>query len=144
MSEQEPKLQQALEGLDAHKRETLTRLIRGSAFVAPVVASFAMQGISIQPAHAQPGSSSNMTGPGPIGPPPSDRRLKRDIDRIGTHPGGFGIYRFRYLWSETRYIGVIAQEVQEKMPEAVCTGPGGFLGVNYDALGMAMIPETVH
>jgi hypothetical protein len=60
MSEQDPKLNEALDGLDQGKRETLTRLIRGGAFVAPVVASFAMQGISIRPAHAQPGSSSNI------------------------------------------------------------------------------------
>jgi len=54
----DPHVEEALEGLDKGKRETLTRLIRGSAFVAPVVASFAMQGLAINPADAQsPGSS---------------------------------------------------------------------------------------
>ena len=64
MSEQEPqdpKVDEALDGLDQGKREILIRLIRGTAFVAPVVAAFAMQGISIRPAHASPGSSSNVT-----------------------------------------------------------------------------------
>jgi hypothetical protein len=56
---QDPNLREALDGLDAGKRETLTRLISGSAFVAPVVAAFAMQGLSIRAADAQtPGSSS--------------------------------------------------------------------------------------
>ena len=63
MSEQNPKVDEALEGLDQGRREALIRLVRGGAFVAPVVAAFAMQGISIRPAHAQPGSSSNATIP---------------------------------------------------------------------------------
>jgi hypothetical protein len=49
----------ALEGLDQGKRETLTRLAKGSAFAAPLVVAFAMQGISIRPADAQVASSSN-------------------------------------------------------------------------------------
>ena len=53
----------ALEGLDQNKRATLTRLITGSTFVAPIVASFAMQGMSIRPAHAIPSSSSNARAP---------------------------------------------------------------------------------
>jgi hypothetical protein len=57
MSEENPKLTEALEGLDHGRRETLIRLVRGSAFVVPVVAAFAMQGISINPAHATVGSS---------------------------------------------------------------------------------------
>jgi len=59
VAEQSTKNNEALEGLDQGKRETLGRLITGSAFVAPVVASFAMQGMSIRPAHALPSSSSN-------------------------------------------------------------------------------------
>ena len=66
MAEQDPNVREALDGLDQGKRETLTRLIGGSAFVAPVVASFAMQGLAIRPAEAQPGASalgSNVTRP---------------------------------------------------------------------------------
>lgn len=134
MADQDPKIHQALDGLDQGKRETLTRLISGSAFVAPVVASFAMQGLAIQPAEA--GSSaggSNAT---------SDVRLKREISRIGTHSMGFGIYRFKYLWSDTVYVGALAQEVLEKAPHAVTAGPGNFLAVDYGALGMEMTREV--
>ena len=70
MTEQNPNLETALEGLDQNKRRTLMRLIGGSAFAAPVVASFAMQGMSIRPADASGASSK------------SDLRLKRDVVRI--------------------------------------------------------------
>jgi hypothetical protein len=135
MAEQDPQADEALEGLDQGKRETLTRLITGTAFVAPIVAGFAMQGLAIRPAHAQVGSSSNISVP-------SDVRLKRDIARVGTHSMGFGIYRFKYLWNDTTYVGVLAQEVLEKAPHAVVAGPGDFLAVNYAALGLEMTQEV--
>ncbi len=52
MTKNDSKTNEALEGLDTSKRETLSRLATGAAFVAPVVASFAMEGVSIRPAHA--------------------------------------------------------------------------------------------
>jgi hypothetical protein len=138
MAKQDPKIDEALDGLDEGKRGTLSKLIKGGAFVAPIVASFAMQGLSIRPADAQvPGASvfnPNATY--------SDRRLKRDIARVGTHDMGFGVYRFKYLWSDLAYVGVLAQEVLEKAPDAVTTGPGGFLAVDYAALGMRMTRDT--
>ena len=136
MAEQDRNIRDALEGLDESKRETLTRLIGGSAFVAPVVASFAMQGLAIRPAEAQAGSSGR--GAGGSNTTVSDARLKREISRIGTHPLGLGIYRFKYLWSDTAYLGVLAQEVVEKAPHAVTAGPGNYLAVDYPALGMQM------
>jgi hypothetical protein len=135
MTDEHHNIREALDGLDQRKRETLTRLIRGSVFIAPVVASFAMQGLAIRPAEA---ASST------IHPNVSDLRLKREVSRTGTHPLGFGIYRFKYLWSNTPYIGVLAQEVLEKAPHAVVTGPANFLAVDYDALGLAMTREAVH
>jgi len=52
MSDQEEdRLREVLDGFDPEKRKVLTKLAM-AGFVAPVVASFAMQGISIQPAHA--------------------------------------------------------------------------------------------
>jgi hypothetical protein len=136
MSDQDQNVRDALAGLDQAKRETLTRLIGGSAFIAPVVASFAMQGLAIRPAEA--GSSSLHSNSTTI----SDRRLKRDISRTGTHALGFGIYRFKYLWSDTVYRGVLAQEVLEKAPHAVIVGRGNFLAVDYGALGMVMTREA--
>jgi hypothetical protein len=53
MSDPIPKIDQATSGLDEDKRRTLTRLVTGTAFVAPVVASFAMDGLTISKAAAQ-------------------------------------------------------------------------------------------
>jgi hypothetical protein len=64
----------------------------------------------------------------------SDIRLKRDIERIGTHARGFGIYKFRYLDSDAQHIGVMAQEVEPILPEAVLTGTDGYKMVNYGML----------
>ncbi len=66
MSDQDKKTQEALDGLDAAKRETLSRLVRGGAFAAPVVASFTMQGLAVRPAHAAASvGGSNITFPRP-------------------------------------------------------------------------------
>lgn len=45
----------------------------------------------------------------------SDRRLKRDIVRIGATAGGTPLYEFTYVWGGPRYVGVMADEV----PQAV-------------------------
>ena len=50
---------------------------------------------------------------------PSDVRLKDNIQKIGRSIEGHNIYRFRYNNSTQEYIGVMAQEVQRKKPEAV-------------------------
>lgn len=61
----------------------------------------------------------------------SDRRLKRNLVRIGTTLGGLAIYEFEYLWSKIRHIGVLAQEALAKQPEVVGVHPTGFLMVDY-------------
>lgn len=68
------------------------------------------------------------------GLPWSDVRLKRNIKRCGTRADGLGVYTFNYVWSDDRYIGVMAQEVEKLYPEAV-TERHGFKQVNYDAIG---------
>jgi hypothetical protein len=62
----------------------------------------------------------------------SDRRLKRDIERIGTD-GKLGVYRFRYLWSDDEFIGYMADEVRAVSPWAVTT-IGGYDAVDYGAI----------
>jgi hypothetical protein len=63
---------------------------------------------------------------------PSDRRLKSNIRRVGTHPFGFGLYTFTLLGFEQ--LGVIAQEVQAIRPDLVVMHPSGYLMVNYGGL----------
>jgi chemotaxis protein histidine kinase CheA len=62
----------------------------------------------------------------------SDRRLKSNIVRIGTHPLGIGIYEYDIFGERQR--GVMAQELEQVMPEAVVEHPAGFKMVNYALL----------
>ena len=55
---------------------------------------------------------------------------------LGHLDNGLGFYRFSYLGSRKEYVGVIAQEVQAVMPEAVTRGRDGYLRVYYDKLGV--------
>jgi opacity protein-like surface antigen len=66
----------------------------------------------------------------------SDRRLKRDVALLALRDDGVGIYRYRYLWSDEVYVGVMAQEVAGIYPDAVVRGPDGYLRVNYGRLGL--------
>jgi hypothetical protein len=68
----------------------------------------------------------------------SDRRLKENIEPLGMQ-NGYKIYKFNYKGDSTTYVGVIAQEVMEKTPEAVITMPNGFYGVKYNLLGFDMV-----
>lgn len=63
----------------------------------------------------------------------SDRRLKTNIKRVGTHPLGIGIYEFDYVWGE-HATGVMADEVKTVMPEAVTRHPSGYDVVDYSKL----------
>lgn len=64
----------------------------------------------------------------------SDRRIKRDVKRIGATPSGLPLYEFKYVWDDELRIGVMADEARERFPEAVIEGPDGYLLVNYAAI----------
>jgi hypothetical protein len=66
----------------------------------------------------------------------SDIRLKHDIVLIGHLANGLGVYRFVYNGETTPYVGVMAQEVQQVVPQAVERGPDGYLRVHYEKLGL--------
>jgi Protein of unknown function (DUF3300) len=66
----------------------------------------------------------------------SDMRLKHDILLLGRLDDGLGYYRFVYNGGHTAYVGVMAQQVQTVMPEAVTRGPDGYMRVSYDRLGL--------
>jgi len=63
---------------------------------------------------------------------PSDRRLKSNIERIGTHKLGIGLYEYDIFGG--RQQGVMADEVEKVMPEAVLMHPSGYKMVNYGLL----------
>jgi Chaperone of endosialidase len=77
-----------------------------------------------------------MRGGGGRGGRRSDVRLKHDITLLGRLDNGLGFYRFIYNGGGTQYVGVMAQDVQQVMPEAVVRGRDGYLRVYYDKLGL--------
>jgi len=73
----------------------------------------------------------------------SDRRLKQDIVVVGEHPNGLPAYEFAYKHDPTRrFIGVMADDVEKFMPEAV-TEVDGYKTVDYNLLGITM-QEVTH
>jgi len=71
----------------------------------------------------------------------SDRRVKRDVKHIATLNDGVKLYSFRYAWSETVYVGVMAQDLLEdpRFRYAVSTGEDGFYVVDYEQLDLVMV-----
>lgn len=80
----------------------------------------------------------------------SDRAVKQNIVRIGTHPAGFGLYLFDYkpAFREKagfgRQFGVMADEVELVMPQAVSMHSDGYKRVDYTLLGIVHPDQSVH
>jgi hypothetical protein len=66
----------------------------------------------------------------------SDIRLKHDIVLLGHLDNGLGLYRFVYNGAHKAYVGVMAQEVERVMPQAVERGADGYLRVHYEKIGV--------
>ena len=71
----------------------------------------------------------------------SAREYKEDIVRVGDHPRlPIGLYRWRYRepyrakWGDAWYVGVMADELQTVLPEAVGTDADGHTVVDYSKL----------
>ena len=74
--------------------------------------------------------------------PASDIRMKENIEHIGWLPNGLPVYTYEYkpefrddpFAGHGKHIGVMAQEVEQVMPEAVVTREDGYKMVNYGML----------
>jgi hypothetical protein len=72
----------------------------------------------------------------------SDQRAKGNLVHIGAHSLGIGLYLFDYkpefrdAWGHGRQFGVMAQEAETFMPEAVSMHPDGYKMVDYAMLGI--------
>ena len=74
--------------------------------------------------------------------PASDIRMKENIEQVGWLPNGLPVYTYEYkpefrddpFAGHGKHIGVMAQEVEQVMPEAVITREDGYKMVNYGAL----------
>jgi len=97
---------------------------------------------------AQQGFNSGLMGLGgtlgaaAIMAPASDIRMKENIEQVGKLANGLNVYTYEYkpefrddpFAGHGKHIGVMAQEVEEIMPEAVITRPDGYKMVNYGVL----------
>jgi hypothetical protein len=66
----------------------------------------------------------------------SDARLKENVVLLGKE-NGHNVYEFNYIGRPERWIGVLAQEVRMKNPQAVIKTSEG-LKVDYNAIGVRM------
>lgn len=79
----------------------------------------------------------NSAGQLPTGGPWfSDFRLKRNIMYLTSTDRGINLYRFKYIWSDTEYVGVIAQELVDNHAGSVLLEESGYYAVDYQSLGL--------
>lgn len=63
----------------------------------------------------------------------SDRRVKKNVHKVGSLNDGQPIYRYQYNGSDEWHIGPMAQEVEKHQPHAVHEGVGGVKYVDLKA-----------
>lgn len=61
----------------------------------------------------------------------SDERAKTDVRKVGETDDGLPIFTYRYKTGGPRQMGVMAQDVQRKNPDAVVRRGDGLLAVDY-------------
>jgi hypothetical protein len=89
-------------------------------------------GINAGQYNSQMGGLYGLLGTGAMMYMMSDRRLKANIKRIAEHPLGIGVYSF--TMGGQPFIGVMADEVERVMPDAIRTDAQGYKSVNYKML----------
>lgn len=87
-----------------------------------------------------PAPGAGPPGP-PVQPPPgvSDIRLKTNVSALEYFENEIQLYSFRYIWSDTCYVGVMAQDIIISHPEAVIQHSSGYYLVDYAKLGLKMV-----
>jgi len=68
----------------------------------------------------------------------ADVRLKRDVRQMASLDNGIKLYCYRDRWNPTIFVGVLAQEVAQVLPEAVSKDADGYLLVDYRRLGLQL------
>jgi hypothetical protein len=67
----------------------------------------------------------------------SDTRMKENVSKIGETATGLGVYSFEYkpefkdIAGHGSFVGVMAQEVEQAIPEAVSVADNGYMMVDY-------------
>ena len=66
----------------------------------------------------------------------SDIRLKTDITPVGKNADGITVYQYKYNDGSGPYVGVMAQEVAEKRPDALGPTINGYMSVDYSKINI--------
>jgi hypothetical protein len=122
---------------DADRRLFLEKAGRFAAVTPPVVALMLSASGKARATGTTSGATTKTTTTTTI--EPSDIRLKRDIVEVDRLDNGVGLYGYRYQWSDQTYVGVMAQEVAQVVPDAVMQGGDGYLRVDYGRLGLRLM-----
>jgi hypothetical protein len=71
----------------------------------------------------------------------SDIRLKSNIEALSISRKGYNLYKFQYIDenNENTYVGVMAQDIISRNPEAVIQNESGFYMVRYAQIGLKMV-----
>lgn len=72
----------------------------------------------------------------------SDVRLKSDIEKIAMDLSSLSVYRYRLNSDGKVHVGLIAQEVEKVIPEAVSEGEDGWKSLDYNAVVAALVGEV--
>ncbi len=65
----------------------------------------------------------------------SDRRVKKDIKKVGETRDGLAVYTYKFKGHPTTEMGVMAQDVEKVKPDAVKVLPSGIKVVDYSKIG---------
>jgi phage terminase Nu1 subunit (DNA packaging protein) len=105
--------QLGLAGVDVGK----TDVIGAHTLAGNIAASNFAQQAAMR--NAEMAAMGDIAGMAAYGIASSDRRLKKNVKRIGRLESGLNVYAFNYIWGGPRKIGVMAQEALKIIPKAV-------------------------
>lgn len=72
----------------------------------------------------------------------SDRRLKEGLAKKHYDLSSLSAYRYNFVGSEEKHVGLVAQEVERIIPEAVTEGKDGYKSLDYNAVVAALVDEV--
>ena len=122
--------------LETRRRKALKNIAVTTGIVATMSAEWKKPVIDsvILPAHADGSDGSDGDDF------PSDMRIKKDIRKIGQGELEVQLYRFEYRNDPDHqtYVGVMAQHLLDRHPDAVRKDRNGLYHVSYPSLGLRM------
>ena len=72
----------------------------------------------------------------------SDSRLKEDQQTVHYDLSSIKPKRYRFKNDKIHHVGLIAQEVEKVIPEAVSTNEDGYKSLDYNAIIAALVGEV--